>query len=316
MKKVSVVVVTDNSGNQILEFLKNIEEQTIGMAAVEIIIVDNNSTDDTCAMVKGFCGRYPCDIVLVEKKVKSTVGECRNIAIELLTGEYVLFMNPCDHIVGDGLQRMYCAAQHTTYEVVECGFECHGEHMDKARERIEQSCILNPIDVEQRKKWIRYVPKISVVGKLIKRDLLIREKLRFPKCRQGESFYLTGKILLLADSYTYVAEKLYQCGQDPDDISMAAYDGADCREIIKVKEDFLQELKIGEENIFNIYRDELEWYIFYNTYYLPILCLCGEIYHYRDSIKSYFPDIRDTYFLSVLDERHAEFMSYFEEQDN
>ncbi len=51
---VSIIVTTKNEGRNIGNCLKSVKEQAYPSSALEIIVVDNNSTDDTVKIARGF----------------------------------------------------------------------------------------------------------------------------------------------------------------------------------------------------------------------------------------------------------------------
>ncbi|MCW4467452.1 glycosyltransferase family 2 protein [Flavobacterium sp. MFBS3-15] len=62
----------------------------------EIIVVDNNSPDDSCAMVKQ---RFP-DITLIENKENSGFPKGNNIGVAAAKGKYICILNP-DTVVAE-----------------------------------------------------------------------------------------------------------------------------------------------------------------------------------------------------------------------
>jgi GT2 family glycosyltransferase len=62
----------------------------------EIIVVDNNSSDDSCEMIKN---RFP-DIKLIENKENSGFPKGNNIGVDVAKGEYICILNP-DTVVAE-----------------------------------------------------------------------------------------------------------------------------------------------------------------------------------------------------------------------
>ena len=60
MYKISVVVATYNSGDFLSEFLDSIKFQSLGFEDIEVIFVDDASTDDyTLDLLNNFNESYP-----------------------------------------------------------------------------------------------------------------------------------------------------------------------------------------------------------------------------------------------------------------
>ena len=56
---VSVIVCTYNRAGVLFQCLNALANQSLGTTTYEVLVVDNNSTDETAAVAKQFCGRFP-----------------------------------------------------------------------------------------------------------------------------------------------------------------------------------------------------------------------------------------------------------------
>lgn len=82
---VSVVVTTRNSASTIAECLKSIADQNYPKEKIEIIVVDNNSSDRTVAITKGFTDR-----VFFKGPERSAQ---RNLGIQKAQAKYILYLD-------------------------------------------------------------------------------------------------------------------------------------------------------------------------------------------------------------------------------
>ena len=89
MQKVSVIIPTFNRSNFIIEALESIFIQEY--FPLEIIIVDDGSTDDTKKVLKPYLDRI--QYIYQENK---GLGPARNRGIEKATGEYIAFLDSDD----------------------------------------------------------------------------------------------------------------------------------------------------------------------------------------------------------------------------
>src|SRR5579862_8560346 len=85
---VSVTVVTYNSGRFIKRCLESVLEQKY--PSVEVVIVDNASTDGTVDLLEQFADR--CRIYYNDANIGFAAAQ--NQAISLAKGEWVLTLNP------------------------------------------------------------------------------------------------------------------------------------------------------------------------------------------------------------------------------
>lgn len=87
--KVSVIIVNYNV-KYFLEVCLHSVQRAIGNIPAEIIVVDNNSSDDSCRMVRS---KFP-DVILIENKDNKGFSKANNQGVEIAKGEYILFLNP------------------------------------------------------------------------------------------------------------------------------------------------------------------------------------------------------------------------------
>ncbi len=93
--QITVVIATYNSGNYLNEFMESMKKQSIGFQNIEIIFVDDNSSDEnTLNLLKQLDKSYDnvCSVFL---DVNSGFpGTGRNVGLNLSNSDYIIF---CDH---------------------------------------------------------------------------------------------------------------------------------------------------------------------------------------------------------------------------
>lgn len=99
--KLSVIIVNYNVKYFIEVCLHAVLRAAKGIAA-EVIVVDNNSKDDSCAMIRA---KYP-EVVLIENKENAGFGKANNQGVAIAKGEYILFVNPDTVMPEDFLKEM------------------------------------------------------------------------------------------------------------------------------------------------------------------------------------------------------------------
>ncbi len=109
MKQVSVSIVSYNNANELPAVLDSLFAHTKGVA-LSVYVVDNRSTDNTCALV---CERYP-QVTLLSMDRNCGFGAAHNRVLPLLTSDYHAVINPdivldsdvltalCDYLESDG----------------------------------------------------------------------------------------------------------------------------------------------------------------------------------------------------------------------
>ncbi|RJP74068.1 MAG: glycosyltransferase [Candidatus Zixiibacteriota bacterium] len=98
---ITVVIVSYNVRSFLDHCLQSVRLASAGLA-VQTIVVDNASADDSAAMV---AQRYP-DVTLIANRENVGFGRANNQAFELARGEAVLVLNPDAFVQEDTLRRL------------------------------------------------------------------------------------------------------------------------------------------------------------------------------------------------------------------
>ncbi|MES2560147.1 MAG: glycosyltransferase [Bacteroidota bacterium] len=101
--KLSIIIVNYNVKYFLEQALHSVRKAVKGMDA-EVFVVDNNSVDGSCEMVKR---TFP-EVILIENKDNPGFSKANNQAIRQSKGEYVLLLNP-DTVVEEDCFEKVCA---------------------------------------------------------------------------------------------------------------------------------------------------------------------------------------------------------------
>ena len=105
MPEVSIVIVTYDSRNDIDNCLGSIYKNCTELSKYEIIVVDNNSKDDTVNTVKKYV-RLHGNIRLIENKDNKGYTLANNQGIATAKGKYVLLLNPDIIFIEDSIEKL------------------------------------------------------------------------------------------------------------------------------------------------------------------------------------------------------------------
>jgi GT2 family glycosyltransferase len=99
---VSVIIVSYNTSNLLLECLNSIKEKTNGID-YEIIIIDNASSDDSVKMI---LRNFP-DIKVIQNKENIGFGRANNLGAKIANGKYLFFLNSDTILVNNAIKIFY-----------------------------------------------------------------------------------------------------------------------------------------------------------------------------------------------------------------
>lgn len=112
--KVSAIVPVYNVEEYLKETIFSLVSQTLD--EVEIILVDDGSTDNSEEIIRTFLEQY--ESIVYIKQENAGPGEARNVGIELARGEFISFVDSDDLLPVDALESMYEAALKEGADVV------------------------------------------------------------------------------------------------------------------------------------------------------------------------------------------------------
>lgn len=104
--QLSVVILNYNVRHFLELCLISVQKAVLGLDA-EIIVVDNNSPDDSCAMVRS---KFP-SVILIENKENSGFPKGNNIGVEMAKGEFICILNPDTVVAEDTFSKIIAFAK-------------------------------------------------------------------------------------------------------------------------------------------------------------------------------------------------------------
>ncbi|MFJ4961193.1 glycosyltransferase family 2 protein [Streptomyces sp. NPDC088729] len=115
---VTVVVAVYNTMPYLTECLNSLVRQSIGLDRLEVVAVDDGSTDGSGAELDRFAERYPGVVKVVHQANSGGPAVPSNRALDLATGRFVYFIGADDYLGEEALQRMVAYADEHESDVV------------------------------------------------------------------------------------------------------------------------------------------------------------------------------------------------------
>ena len=242
MKSVSVIVPFYNVEKNIEKCLQTLVGQTLD--DIEIILVNDGSKDRSKIVVDKFLKQYPEKIVYLEKE-NGGLSDARNYAIPYAKGEYIAFLDSDDYVEKTMYKDMYELAKKEDSDMVECNF--YWEYPDKKKEDVG-------IVYNGKKEMLE---KIRVVAwnKLIRKEVLEKSKVLFPKGLRYEDVEFTYKLIPYLDKISFLKKPCVHYIQREGSISNNQNERNE--EIFDILANVIDFYKAN--NLYDEYKDELEY---------------------------------------------------------
>ena len=244
MKSVSVIVPFYNVEGYIGRCLDTLVKQTLG--DIEIILVNDGSKDRSKIVVDKYLKEYPEKIVYLEKE-NGGLSDARNYAIPYAKGEYIAFLDSDDYVEYTMYKDMYELAKKENSDMVECDFYWEYPYKNKTKE--DKGLIYNG-----KKEMIEKV-RVVAWNKLIKKDILEKSKIIFPKGYRYEDVEFTYKLVPYLNKVSFLKKPCVHYIQREGSISNNQNErNKEIFDVLGHVIDFYKENDLYEE-----YKDELEY---------------------------------------------------------
>ena len=294
MSKVSVIIPVYNVEKYLSETLECLVNQTL--SDIEIICVDDGSTDDSMSILQEYAERD--SRVKYLQQQNQYAGIARNNGLKIATGDYVIFLDSDDIFDKTMLEKLVSQAQKTDADVTVC--RCQWLMMadmslkecpfSMQREYLPEKEVFSSSEIA--KDILR-----TFVGwpwdKLYKREFIIKHGLEFQGLRHSNDTYFVLMSLMLADRISIVKDIL---------VAYRVHNTSLANTRVKAPECFylaLKELKRGLDK-FHIYEKFEQAYINY--------CLDFSLWHTRSVKNKSAKKIMIDYFTELL--RDLDFSKY------
>ena len=191
--KVSVIVPVYNTKDYLKQCLDSLVAQTL--EDLEILVVDDGSTDGSTEIIRGYAECYPERIRAFFQK-NGGQSSARNYALRYAKGQYIGFVDSDDWVELNMYETMLAKAEEEDLDIVICGLD---ENFSCGKTIF--------YNTSQAKDKFSQTP--SACNKLFSRKLIGDET--FIKGIWYEDFNFTTKLLMSTERINYCSEYLYHC---------------------------------------------------------------------------------------------------------
>lgn len=213
---VSVIVPVYNAEKYLPACLESIFIQTF--TDFELLVVDDCSTDSSVAVAESYLEKFGGRLKIISLSQNTGNPSIpRNVGLENSRGEYVYFVDNDDLLTQDALEIFYDLAENFRADVVytERGYMCDEignitvAALDKNSAPVENP-ILETVDIGERvENFLRTCYCWAPWAKFVRRDLLVTNKIFFPRVKISEDVLWSFKVICAAKNFLRVPNPLY-----------------------------------------------------------------------------------------------------------
>ncbi|WP_198957698.1 glycosyltransferase family 2 protein [Bacillus mycoides] len=227
MKKplISVILPIYNVEMYIEECLATLINQTIGVENLEVIMVNDCSTDGTSKIIDDYAQRYKNFKAIHMKKNSGAPGTPRNIGIKNATGKYLIFLDPDDYIPLDAYESLYNVVREYDSDFVMGKMTSFNEIDNFQYEHVTfknyllQKHYFN-VDIKNVPFFLQV--KTAVYLKLVKTSFLKKHNISFIEgMKNGEDKYYDMQLFTKAKKFSYIPKSIYMYRVRNDDKNLS-----------------------------------------------------------------------------------------------
>ena len=210
--KVSIIVPVYNTAKYLEKCLQSLVDQT--MEDLEIILVNDGSTDDSQKIIDAFAAKTPK--MKAFEKTNGGLSDARNFGIDKASGEYIGFVDSDDFVSLEMFERMYEKGVELEADIVFCDLEKVNEKGEVFRDLPQSPQLPERIDL---KNDFRIFGEMAcfACNKLFRKSLF--DKHRFKKGIHFEDIELIPKLVLDAKIIAKINEPFYKYFERQDSIT-------------------------------------------------------------------------------------------------
>ena len=208
--KISTIIPVYNAQDDLNQSIDSIINQTFNFNEVEVILVDDASTDNSKQIIRDYQKQYT-NIKLVELSKNSGLpGKPRSLGIDYATSNYIIFLDADDYYEKEAFEVLYDAIKKTDSDFV---IASHYINLDGDMVKAnliptdDEIVTFNQLKNQETFDKLSYNHFVAPWGKIFKKEFITKNKIRFPEDSLCEDAYFYFKALINSKKVTLLPKK-------------------------------------------------------------------------------------------------------------
>ncbi|MCR5701996.1 MAG: glycosyltransferase [Lachnospiraceae bacterium] len=217
-KKISIILPCYNVEQYLDRCFNSLKKQTIGFENMELIFVNDASTDNTLAKLNELEQLYPDNIIVINFTENRRQGTARNVALEYASAPYIGYVDSDDWVDVTMFEKMVDAITKYDCDFVECRWALsRDEKHHTSVKKLGDNGYLDLTKPEVRAKFIGDQIGITALwSKVFKKSFLVDNDIFCPEQIRYEDIFFCYLAFLYAKSYYRIDEELYHYFINPE----------------------------------------------------------------------------------------------------
>ncbi len=200
LKNISIIIPVYNVEKFLHQCLKSVLEQNV--EGMEVICVNDGSTDNSLAILNEFKTLYP-DLIIIDQP-NGGLPAARNSGFNVSTGNYIYFLDSDDYLLPNTINEMISFALNQNLDV--CFFNVLKDGVMPYFEiKQETPGILTGKELYNWNYQVNgFFPPSAVWTNLYKRDFLVIQNIKFKEGIEHEDEEYTPRVYFLAERSSFL----------------------------------------------------------------------------------------------------------------
>ncbi|MDR0913094.1 MAG: glycosyltransferase family 2 protein [Methanobrevibacter sp.] len=205
--KISVIIPVYNREDYLKDCVDSVINQTFGFENIELILVDNKSTDNTSEVIKSYAEKYENIVPIFREFNSGSPNTPRNQGLKIAKSKYVMFLDSDDEYAPDMCENFYYFIENNDLDFVRCDYGRIKKN--KIKSYIPPISSVTPEDLDlvifdASEKTLNNTPW-DLWSKIYKRSFLLKHDITFPSDNISvEDVYFAAKIYRYVQKWGYI----------------------------------------------------------------------------------------------------------------
>lgn len=231
--KISIIIPVYNVSGHIQRAFDSILNQTIGFENMEVIFVDDASTDGSDQIIKNYADKYDNVSGFFLENNSGSAGKPRNVGISNATSDYVIFLDPDDLFIDNACEILFNEIESENCDIVSgvhtldgvnpfpglwlqtlFGEESSAENKNEVNQMVDENFSLRIESIDERDSIIT---NHGLSSKIFKKDFLIDNDIIFPEKIVAQDSVFLFNAFLNASGIKFINKLIYRYCRDRTD---------------------------------------------------------------------------------------------------
>ena len=197
--KISVVMPVYNAEKELNAAIDSIINQSLGFENIELIIVDDCSTDNSRNIISDYANEYDNIVPVFLDENSGLPGKPRSLGIKYASADYISFLDSDDEYLKEGLENLYntILTQDSDFVIGSHIINLDGDKVKvKFLQSDERLVNLNPLESQEIFDSLSLNYFVAPWGKIFKKELILDNNISFPEDTLCEDTYFYFKALI------------------------------------------------------------------------------------------------------------------------